>query len=215
VDGRGPAPTAQRAEHHRAWADPLRRGVVLQARRHPERRGWTRDAAPARAGRGRHRCRGALPAGVRNALPRGHRRPRRVPLDDPGVQHVAGGRVLRDRAGPTHRQLGHPDQRCRACRRGTALRARRGVAVGRVLPVPQRHRHCRARRRPLLGGEPRGGHGVVAALRVRRDPLAGSQARHRHRGAGVRVRADAASRLALTGVLHGAADGGRSLRPLP
>ena len=74
-----------------------------------ERRRRRRRPAAARAGRGRHRRRGAVPAGVRVALPRGHQGPRRLLRDDARVQHVARRGLLLGRARPAHRQLRHAD----------------------------------------------------------------------------------------------------------
>ena len=96
-----------------------------------------RRAAPARTGRGRHRRRGAVPAGVRVALPRGHQGPRRLPSDDPRLQHVARRRLLRGRARPAHRQLGHPDQRHRPRgRRGASSRTAPGSSRSRSTSSP-------------------------------------------------------------------------------
>ena len=79
-----------------------------------------------RAGRGRHRRRDPVRAGVREPLPREDPRTRRVHVDGAGVQHVAGRGLLHAGTRPADRQRAHPRQRHRRRdqRAGTRARSR-------------------------------------------------------------------------------------------
>ena len=84
-------------------------------------------AAAAGAGRRRHRRRAPLRARVRQPVPREDPRPRRVPGDGPGVQHVARRGLLRARARPAHRQRA----RCRSAASTTrSAELERAHAIG-------------------------------------------------------------------------------------
>ncbi len=180
VAGRGPADAAQRAEHRggRSDEDQVPQRLVLERRRLPGARRRLAPAAPARAGRGRHRRRGPLPAGVRDPVPRGHRRQGRVPVDGAGVQHVPRPGLLLGGPRPAHRQRRDPGVGHRRRRQRARAHPRPGPALGELLPVPERHRPPQARGRPLLGEGPRARRAPVAPLRLRRRP---GRHRPRHR----------------------------------